>query len=51
VQFDWIRTHLSRDNAGYSTIQGQLPTLTGWQDNYRFSCGITFRWGEKGARK
>lgn len=51
VQFDWIRTHLSRDNASYSPIQGQLPTLTGWQDNYRFSCGITFRWGERGVRK
>jgi hypothetical protein len=51
VQFDWIRTHLSRDNAGYSPIQGQLPTLSGWQDNYRFSIGITLRIGEKGEGK
>lgn len=51
VQFDWIRTHLSRDNANFSPVQGQLPTLNGWQDNYRFSCGITFRFGEKGAPK
>lgn len=51
VQFDWIRTHLSRDNANFSPVQGQFPTLSGWQDNYRFSCGITFRFGEKGAPK
>jgi hypothetical protein len=51
VQFDWIRTHLSRDNASFSPVQGQLPTLSGWQNNYRFSCGVTFRWGEKGARR
>ncbi|MBZ5656532.1 MAG: hypothetical protein LAO56_14790 [Acidobacteriia bacterium] len=50
VQFDWIRTNLSRDNADFSPVQG-LPTLSGWQDNYRFSCGITFRLGEKGSRK
>jgi len=51
VQFDWVRTHLSRDNANFSPAQGQLPTLTGWQDNYRFSCGVTFRFGLKGAPK
>ncbi len=50
VQFDWIRTNLSRDNPEYS-IQNQLPVLTGWQDNYRFSAGITFRFGEKGTAK
>ena len=48
VQFDWIRTHRSRDNAAFSPIQGQLPILGGWQDNYRFSTGIVFRFGEKG---
>lgn len=51
VQFDWLRTHLSRDNANFSPAQGQLPTLTGWQDNYRFSCGITFRFGVRGIPK
>ena len=51
AQFDWIRTNLSRDNASFSPAQGQLPTVTGWQDNYRFSCGITFRLGEKGVPK
>ncbi len=50
VQFDWIRTHLSRDNVNFSPIAGQLPTLSGWQDNYRFSCGVTFRFGAKGSR-
>lgn len=50
VQFDWIRTNLSRDNADFSPVQG-LPTLSGWQDNYRFSCGITFHLGEKGSPK
>ena len=51
VQFDWLRTHLSRDNASFSPIQGQLPTLAGWQNNYRFSAGIIFRFGEKGRQK
>jgi hypothetical protein len=50
VQFDWIRTNLSRDNANFSNVSG-LPTLQGWQDNYRFSCGVTFRMGEKGTPK
>ncbi len=51
VQFDWIRTNLSRDNVNYSPAQGELPTLKGWQDNYRFSIGFTFRMGEKGTPK
>ena len=51
VQFDWLRTHLSRDNAAFSPIQGQLPILGGWQDHYRFSTGIVFRFGENGRRK
>lgn len=51
VQFDWIRTHLSRDNRNFSPQQGSLPTLSGWQDNYRFSAGIVFRLGEKGLRR
>jgi hypothetical protein len=49
VQFDWIRTDLSRDNATFSSAQGQLPTLNRWQNNCRFSCGLTFRWGQKGT--
>lgn len=49
VQVDWIRTHLSRDNARFSPAQGELPTLSGWQNNHRFSCGITFRFGTKGV--
>lgn len=48
MQFDWFRTHLSRDNANYSPARGQLPISKGWQDNYRFSCGVTFRFGAKG---
>jgi hypothetical protein len=51
VQFDWIRSRLSRDNANFSPAQGQLPILKGWQDNYRFSCGFTFRFGWKGTPK
>jgi hypothetical protein len=51
VQFDWIRTHLSRDNPRFSPAQGQLPILSGWQDNYRFSCGIILRFGAKGVSK
>jgi hypothetical protein len=49
AQLDWIHTHLSRDNRNFSPMQAQLPTLQGWQSNYRFSCGITFRFGSKGA--
>ena len=52
VQFDWIRTNLSRDNKNFSPQLGSLPTLSGWQDNYRFSIGISFQFGERGlARK
>jgi hypothetical protein len=51
VQFDWIRTHLSRDNGKFSSQQGSLPILSGWQDNYRFSAGIAFRFGERGLPK
>ena len=50
VQFDWIHTNLSRDNA-ISPAQGQLPTLKGWQDNYRFSCGFVLRLGSKGYQE
>lgn len=49
AQLDWIHTNLSRDNPVFSPIQAQLPTLQGWQNNYRFSCGITFRFGSKGV--
>jgi len=48
VQFDWIRTNLSRDNKNFSPLQGSLPILSGWQSNYRFSVGISFQFGEKG---
>jgi Outer membrane protein beta-barrel domain len=49
IQFDFVRTKLSRDNLSFSPAAlGQFPTLNGWQDNYRFSFGITFRFGEKG---
>jgi hypothetical protein len=51
IQFDWIRTHLSRDNNNFSPQQGSLPVLGGWQDNCRLSAGITFRLGEKGLPK
>jgi hypothetical protein len=51
VEFDWLRSHLSRDNIAFSPIQGQLPTVGGWQDNSRFSTGIVFRFGEKGEAK
>ncbi len=49
VQFDWIRTNLSRDNVNYAPVVGQLPTLSGWQDTYRFSCRVTLRWGRRGT--
>jgi len=50
VQFDWISTNLSR-NSGYLTpAQGQLPTLQSWQNNYRLSSGVVFRFGSKGSK-
>lgn len=51
VQFDWVRSDLSRDNKNFSPQQGSLPILSGWQDNYRFSAGITFWFGERGVSK
>jgi hypothetical protein len=50
VQFDWLRTHLSRDSESFSPLQGQLPIVSGWQDNYRFSTGIILRFGQRGRR-
>ena len=47
VQFDWIRSNLSRDNKDFSPQQGSLPIVSGWQDNYRFSIGFSFQLGEK----
>jgi len=49
VQFDWIRCNLSRDNKDFSPQQGSLPIVSGWQDNYRFSIGVSFQLGEKGT--
>lgn len=49
AQLDWIHIHLSRDNRNFYPIQAQLPALQGRQSNYRFSCGITFRFGSKGV--
>jgi hypothetical protein len=51
VQFDWVRSNLSRNNKNFSPQQGSLPILSGWQDNYRFSAGITFWFGERGVSK
>lgn len=51
VQFDYLRTHLSRDKLNWEPVQGQLPIVTGWQNNYRFSCGIVVKLGERGGRR
>jgi hypothetical protein len=51
AQFDWIRTNLSRDNKNFSPQQGSPPILRGWQDNYRFSIGTSFQFGERGATR
>jgi hypothetical protein len=51
VQFDWLHIHLRRDNSAFSPTQGQLPILGGWQDNYRFSTVIVFRFGENSRRR
>lgn len=50
VQFDWIRTNLSRDSGYLTPAQGQLPALQSWQDNYRVSCGFVFRFGSKASK-
>jgi hypothetical protein len=51
VQFDYLRTHLSRDKVNWEPVQGQLPVVTGWQNNYRFACGIVLKLGERGGRR
>jgi hypothetical protein len=51
VQFDYLRTHLSRDNLNLTPDQGSFPTIQGWQNNYRFSTGIVLRIGQKGSRR
>lgn len=51
VQFDYVRTHLSRNSLNWEPVQGQLPIVTGWQNNYRFSCGIVLKLGERGGRR
>lgn len=48
VQFDYIRTHLSRNTVNWPDVEGQLPIVTGWQNNYRFAFGIVLRLGERG---
>lgn len=49
VQFDYIRTHLSRNTLNWPDIEGQLPIVTGWQNNYRFGIGVVFKIGERGG--
>ncbi len=45
-QFDFVRAHLAHDRPEFSPIQDQLPLLPGWQNNYRFACGVVFKLGE-----
>lgn len=51
VQFDYLRTQLSRDNLNLTPQQGSFPTIQGWQNNYRFSTGIVFRIGQRGSTR
>jgi hypothetical protein len=51
VQFDYLRTKLSRDNLNLTPDQGSFPTIQGWQNNYRFSTGILFHIGQRNAGK
>lgn len=46
-QADWIPAHLSQDNPNAIPAQGQVPTMRGWQHNYRFSCGFNFLFGKR----
>lgn len=40
VQFDSLRTHLSRDKVNWQPVQGQLPVVTGWQNDDRFGAEL-----------
>ncbi len=50
VQLDWIGTNLSRNSGSLTPAQGQLPTLQKWQNNYRLSSGVVFRFGSKDSK-
>ncbi len=47
-QFDYVRTHYSRDNA--AILAGLIPDLQSWQKSYRFTVGVVLRLGEKGVK-
>ncbi len=49
VQFDFVRANLAHSRPEFSAIQDQLPILPGWQNNYRFACGVVFKLGEAEA--
>lgn len=51
IQFDYIRTNMSRNDPNFDVDTSTLPTLTSWQKNYRIGFGVVLRLGEHGGQK
>jgi hypothetical protein len=51
IQFDYIRSHMSRNDPNFEVDTSELPPLDSWQKNYRFGVGIVMRLGEKSSGK
>jgi len=51
IQFDYIRSHMDRNEPNFLVDTSELPGLNSWQKNYRFSVGVVMRLGEKSSKK
>lgn len=51
IQFDYIRSHMSRNTPNFDIDPSIFPPLTSWQKNYRFGFGVVLRLGEHGGQK
>jgi opacity protein-like surface antigen len=49
IQFDYIRSHMDRNDPNFLVDTSVLPPLNSWQKNYRFGVGVVLRLGEKGS--
>ncbi len=48
-QFDYVRTHMSRDRHDLLPGDQQLPVLPSWQKSYRFTVGVVLHFGGEGG--
>jgi hypothetical protein len=49
IQFDYIRTHMDRNQPDILIDPAVFPPLTSWQKNYRFATGVVLRFGERSS--